>query len=265
MDHVDLKECFTELEMLKCKIISPSWSKCEVMLHDVEQSRRVRVDGRHPEGLFLSHLFWPEEMFEGKGLLFGGHDLWKDRLEHYQNEFIKSFTGRHVVWHDSLSRVLVGITIAGEEFEFPCSLAQATVIHLIDQHQPIHESDLAGHTPDLSSALSFWIDRKIVTADVEGRLIITSDYQPVSLLDLPSDGQDSASSLITESMGQYWPFIEAMLRNLGDLKAERIHANLGMFASDYSATLEQLAIYLELQTSANELIKSSSGSFSLPK
>jgi hypothetical protein len=64
-------------------------------------------------------------------------------------------------------------------------------------------------------------------------------------------------------MEKHWNYITAMMTNLGELKADRIHSMLGMFASDYQGSTEKLVTFLNERVQNGSLVRSSTGAYSL--
>lgn len=61
-------------------------------------------------------------------------------------------------------------------------------------------------------------------------------------------------------MIKYWPFIIAMLTNLGELRIERIQSMLGTFAGDYREPIDSLVTFLNAKVKEGILIRSAASS-----
>lgn len=68
-----------------------------------------------------------------------------------------------------------------------------------------------------------------------------------------------------EYLAQFWPYMSAMLLNLGSLKVERVQSMLGIFALDYKGNAESLTRFLNEKVLQGELIRSAAGAYSIPQ
>ena len=65
-------------------------------------------------------------------------------------------------------------------------------------------------------------------------------------------------------MDRYWPYISAMLMNLGGMKVDRVHSTLEIFVSDYQGNIDLLIAYLDQKVKGDALLRTEEGTYLLP-
>ncbi|PJF18241.1 hypothetical protein PSACC_01920 [Paramicrosporidium saccamoebae] len=231
----------SELEICKAKLPSGNWAPCEVMLRDYETSMKQSKLGTNV--LILSHLYWPLSEPAGATSAYLDENLLKSIATNYS----KTHQSRELRWKPDLSRVSLEIEFETGSVSFTCSDAQACVLMLISdgpwEVQRLFDKLENQFSAEMGrSSVEFWIRKRVVHM-TDGTISL---YYCDALIAIGYSAEDRVPALPKQDdeMEKYWSYITAMMTNIGELKLDRIHAMLGMFASDYRCTSDSLAAFL---------------------
>jgi anaphase-promoting complex subunit 2 len=196
------------LELLKVRFGDSALQACEVMLHDISDSRKVdksickeqglnKPPARHvkrppkppaPElhSKILSRFFWPTLQDQEFKI--------PDEIVSLQRKYAAGFealkASRKLTWRNGLGQVLVELQLGDREFSEEVTTWQATVIHAFHSD---HDEDATRTISNLSeqlemtpalvrSACLFWVSKRILTE---------SSRDEYSVLEyLPSEDED---------------------------------------------------------------------------
>lgn len=225
------------------------WRSIAFILADVEESIALSCDF-----IVASHAYWPP--LEPSNKLSLSFEVEFEKLSH-------SFSHRYP---DGRKRLLPGPFAHGilhlclewpdgTLTELECTPAQH---HLLIN---LENSDLSLYSADdISDLLAKGVvspgPNGLQLSQPNGKVLDAKLWQPSSA---PTQVQEDDDSFST-----YFPFIKAMLTNLGALPLDRIHGMLGMFAPDYKEPISSLGKYLTSLFERRE-VSLSDGLYSLPK
>ena len=183
-----------KLELLKLRFGESCLRECEIMIRDLEESRRIwnnykgestntanAVDGQPTGGegeeeftaLVLSSVFWPNL---GKGT-FNLHPSLEVHKTRYNASFKRLKKPRELVWYDTLGKVDVEVEVIGEDGEleirdFSVTTMLATVImHFGDKGRwTVTElaNEMAIDVQQVKRRLGFWGGKGVVVEEERG-------------------------------------------------------------------------------------------------
>ncbi|GKY95160.1 hypothetical protein MPSEU_000479500 [Mayamaea pseudoterrestris] len=259
------------LELLKLRFGESSMRSCEVMLKDLDDSKRTNtlisrtLNAQHmsANGLLgnvvdvatISHTFWPSLQHEP----VKHHPRRQSELDAYAHEFERLKNPRKLIWFDQLGSVdleLDVIEVNGDGAsivvtkEFNCSPLMASLItHFEDKLQWTAEelSDETGISQHvLEKRLMFWVNHRVLSIVTCWKHTTTYEISsashlgeegastPSSMMDEDYGGRGqavSASAQEEEEMEAYESYIVGMLTNMQQLPLDRIHGMLKLFVS----------------------------------
>jgi anaphase-promoting complex subunit 2 len=293
------KEVHT-LELLKLRFGEQSLRQCEIMIKDVDDSKRVVSNVRSRQGtpysdkekenyvvdaVIVSDIFWPTLLKEDLKV----HHRMQGHLEHFSKEFGKIKNPMQLIWFRQLGTVQIQIQFGDEDpREFQCSPLQATVIAHFEDKDTWTACDLSNETgvpvDTLKRRMAYWQNQGVLQASsVKGG---ETEYTlPPSLsldngltsrgegaMEYEEEDQTMASLQEVEEaekMKVFESFISGMLMNIKQLPIQQIHNNLKMFTmgSDlkYDKTPQQLSILLKYLCKEDKLELGEDGMYRVPK
>jgi len=246
------------LELLKKRFGDSAMQSCEVMLHDVAESRRISRSihshfGNIPaagdgsssliDATVVSRLCWPtltQDVFELPASV-------KREMERYEKQFMHLKAPRKLVWKPTLGCVTLDVSFADKEVkDITCTPLQATILLRFGEQRrwelPALASSLKTGEEALKKKMSFWINRGFVveiSRTSEGCAV----YEAVSSLGSGGEARqqaeedDESGSAATTSQAEqlaaemrvFEQYVVGMLTNLESLPLQRIHNMLKMF------------------------------------
>jgi len=176
------------LELLKLRFGEDAMHHCEIMMKDLDDSRRINVnisstattalqksqmisgcdnDEFVIDATIISHVFWPS--LERESLKIYPTHI-QDQIVQYGQEFAKLKNPRRLVWYQQLGSVELELFVDSDRPQsFTCSPLQATLISHFEDRECWTSSDLANETGEVDdviiTAMNFWIKHGIVRAD----------------------------------------------------------------------------------------------------
>lgn len=267
----DLDKERRHLELLKRRFGESQMHYCEVILKDVEDSRRINKhiqesapapSGSDQENVapsevplnayVISGQFWPQLREE------------KLKLPEPMEKAMEKFTGsyealkgnRTLHWKPHLGFVNLYIELKdGKKLNVSVSPVHASIIQMFEDQDRWTTEDLASKlgmtTALLRRRITLWQSHGLLKEESADLWVLHED-RPLSggavlsgkgadkigdtfILD-PEDELEPATAtaqdLREEELNTYWSYIEGMLRNLESMTIERIHSMLKMFASN---------------------------------
>ena len=183
--------------ILKKRFGERHMGKCDVMLGDVTESRRIDtnvharpappgvVDVLHP--LILSRQFWPE-MPSGEGGLSTLPPRLAAATETYEQAFKSAKAMRRLAWLHHLGTVDLELNMAdGRTVAVECSLLQAAVVELASQHpvisvERIMEDLGVEKRENAAEALAFWSRQGVLKqlAEMPGSYEVVEHMPPAA-------------------------------------------------------------------------------------
>ncbi|EIW81206.1 ubiquitin-protein ligase [Coniophora puteana RWD-64-598 SS2] len=246
------------VEILKIRFGEPALQVCEVMLKDMDDSRRTdqhvqsqKTSDMHPT--IISRHFWPT--LETSDLKMPGQ--FKALQERYAKEYSVFKPDKYLKWLPNLGRVHLELELEDRTVDADVPPLEAAFIELFSEKDVWAVDDLmskVGTVPRSAAlkALGTWVDLHVLTEDSEGvfRLLnVTEDTGARAPVPRPGAEEELPSIMSVqqqqaEQMKVYWKFVEGMLTNLGALSLDRIQTMLKI-APGYDRTIEQLAGFME--------------------
>lgn len=277
------------LELLKLRFGDTMLHSCEVMLKDMNDSKRINTYILSEESgfvqerpfdlsaLVVSSQFWPTFKKETMEL----PPAIKELFDQYTKAFESFKDNRTLHWTPLNGKVVIELELDGKTTEMQVTPAQATIaIHFSEQNE--WDLDRLGQKMNmppsiLRKRLVFWQSQGLIRESRENYFVLNDRHnkteaaeelqtQPPEMCEdeETESAMESASDQREEELQVFWSYIEAMLTNLDSLPLERIHQMLKMFASQVEFTPEELKNILQRKVREHKLVYVS-GVYQLPK
>ncbi|EFH59913.1 anaphase-promoting complex/cyclosome 2 [Arabidopsis lyrata subsp. lyrata] len=276
------------VELLKIHFGEASMQRCEIMLNDLIDSKRVNTNIKKASqtgaGLrenelsvdtltstILSTNFWPpiqDEPLELPGPI-------DKLLSDYANRYHEIKTPRKLLWKKNLGTVKLELQFEDRALQFTVSPTHAAIIMQFQEKKSWTYKDLAaviGIPIDaLNRRVNFWISKGVLKESTGAN----SDSNVLTLVESITDSgknegeeelltgeEESETSIasvedqLRKEMTIYEKFIMGMLTNFGSMALERIHNTLKMFCvadPSYDKSLQQLQSFLSGLVSEEKL------------
>ncbi|CAB3385376.1 Hypothetical predicted protein [Cloeon dipterum] len=280
------------LELLKRRFGDSQLHYCEVMLKDVQDSKRMNSHLHScPDvtmcskdfpctAIILSAQFWPpfkEENLEVPPIV-------KEHLDDYTKAFEALKGNRTLSWKPHLGYVNLDIELKDRTLNLTVSPIHATIIWHFQEKPQWTIEDLS-QVMQISGTLlrrkiSFWQSQGILreqSPDVfvlmeEGAARAGSTGRSADHVACEDEEMESALASAHEQregeLQVFWSYIVGMLTNLDSMPLERIHQMLRMFASQGPTAVEcsqqELRHFLDRKVREHQLLFSG-GLYKLPK
>lgn len=217
------------LELLKLRFGEMSMRQCEIMIKDIDDSKRINTNihstirskksnqGRRNklqagtqeaaaatnrceqpfvDVAIVSHIFWPALQREK----FKNHPRIQSHLDQFSSEYAVYKNPRRLVWLDQLGTVQIELEVVDEDGsgshmqEFTCSTLQATLISHFEDRTWWRASELSDETgvaeDVVRKKMGYWINNRVVQAvQSTGG---TTTYTITSVDDFSESERDSA-------------------------------------------------------------------------
>lgn len=276
--NYDLDREIKNVEILKLRFGEASLQGLEVMLKDLDESKRI--DHLVHEKInvplhatIVSRLFWPS--FQNTPLKPPGQ-LAK-ALSDYERSFTQSKSDKKLRWLPQLGSLNLTIELKDRSLTVDATPLQASIIDLFSTQDTwsadLLAAELLTDVPTLRNALYFWnnlgviqcgdavldewrlLEEKDSNAEAAPSHVIADEQAPVQRVDAQKIDQ----------MRVFWQYIRAMLLNLGSMPLARIHTTLTALAPGYPGTTnDELLTFLEA-LSAEGLVEKSGNSWKVVK
>ena len=272
-------------DLLKKRFNDPKLSDCEVMIHDVIQSKGLNpvlrkeldktlaaemeedVAPQRPlnvSALLISYLYWPEPKEPQIQL----PPEVQHALDVYAKEFSTLKPPRTLNWRTGAGMVELDVTIGETTRSFTVDPVLACIILKFRPDKPIRETDLAKEigltVPVLKARVTYWINNGILQEIMEDGEIW---YQRRSEMEHPTDPivEDSDEDLMntTESRESdsgkfvcFRAYIMEFLRQRGDMPTtlEDIFRHLEKFVKQHTFDMSQVELSEYLESLAIERV-----------
>ena len=292
------------LELLKIRFGDNCMRNCEIMIKDMEDSKRISVnigstiakrlmapnflspEASYIDTVIISHIFWPSLQKQS----LKHHPRIQSQLDQFSLEYAKLKNPRRLIWFHQLGQVHLDLDIQlddGTTFtkEFICTPLQATLIKHFEDEVIISATDLSNQTgmslDTIKKKMTYWVHNQIVKAETSS---INDTIYALNPLMKPCMTMNGASFLGDEDDGDgttvlagpeveqiqiFESYIIGMLSNMGQLSLDKIHSMLKMYASatpevKYNHSPQQLRSFLQ-QLCVNEKLECSNGLYRLLK
>jgi len=288
------------LELLKLRFGEASMRQCEVMIKDIDDSKRIHTNiqstielnsrGNNPpvvDAAIVSHIFWPALT----SIPIKNHPRIQSKLDQFSIEYAKLKNPRRLVWMKQLGTVELEVeayekdddgNLVSHVKEVSCTPAHATLLAHFEDKGEWTSEELSNKTemPEdmVRKRMGFWVNQRVVESNRSGEDII---YSLISVSDADANDQSfqhdeedqeqavSIGAHEEEEMKVYESYIVGMLSNLGQLPLERIHSMLKTFVAGsdhkYDKTPQQLAVFLQQLCKEEKLECSPDGLYTILK
>jgi anaphase-promoting complex subunit 2 len=259
------------LELLKLRFGEISMRNCEVMIKDIDDSKRVITNIHNTikskqgttanpvvDAAIVSHIFWPTLQKQQ----FKHHARIQTELDQFSTQYGQLKNPRRLVWMNQLGSVQLELdvveekadgTVAVETREFSVAPLLATLIsHFEDKDQWTaeelsDETGLAEHV--IQKRMGYWVNNRVIKLlpghpvryEVATRdHLMQGDNNPHSGVASMMDDDGSEGQAVSvfaqeeEEIELFESFIMGMLANMGQLPLSRIHNMLKMVSGEGS-------------------------------
>lgn len=280
------------LELLKLRFGEAVLHRCEVMLKDISDSKRINAHVQCDSGyleqksfemstLILSSQFWPAF---NKETLELPPEIQK-QFESYTKSYEAHKGNRSLLWWPTNGKVTLEVELGGRTMEFTVPPTQATILHHFERQSQWTLQDLAAQmkvTPVLlRKKIAFWLGKGLIreTASQDEFKLVEETEEVAGMssatnLPVPVEDEEDGDNLIEsandqreEALQVFWSYIVGMLTNLESLPLERIHQMLKMFASHgpgVEFSQQELRSFLQKKVQTQKLVYVA-GVYQLPK
>jgi anaphase-promoting complex subunit 2 len=266
------------LDLLKARFGEAPLQSCEVMLKDIQDSRRVDamitneqnlVDSLHAK--ILSRLFWPQLHDESYHIPDAITELQKS----YEQGFEALKASRKLTWLHALGQATVELELADRTIVEEVHTWQATVIWAFESEEPGVTRSIEQLVETLEmdealvrSALKFWVHKLVLQEVSEDTFSVletlnqedrarSNAQAAAGRSKSTDDGQALGMSegMKTEKMQMYWQFIQGMLTNASSqMPLQQIAMMLKMLIVDgFPYSNEELQEFLSWKVQTGEL------------
>ncbi|KAL7507453.1 hypothetical protein ACHAXN_004943 [Cyclotella atomus] len=286
------------LELLKLRFGEASMRQCEVMIKDIDDSKRIHhnicstlsnnsmgEDAPVVDAAIVSHIFWPSLQKEE----MKNHDRIQSQLDSFGEEYAKLKNPRRLVWMKQLGHVELEVevyetdkdgNVVSHVKEVKCTPAHATLLAHFEDSTFWTVENLAIETemPDelVRKRMGFWVNQRVVQEYRGGYSLVSAqdaNASEQSFVDHEDDHHEHVVSFGAdqeeEILQVYESYIVGMLSNLGRIPLEKIHTMLKTFVAGsdhkYDKTPQQLAVFLQQLCKEEKLECSPDGLYKLLK
>nr|CCA17313.1 anaphasepromoting complex subunit putative [Albugo laibachii Nc14] len=198
------------LELLRLRFQENGLRDCQVMIRDMEDSRRINsniqslADGsmQKVDAAILSGFFWPPLLEES----FATHPKTKGLIEGYKNRYHTLKTPRSLHWISLLGSVELSIELNGVERDLTVSPIEATIIQHFEEKETWLLSDLACameiHETILLKNMKIWMNLGILDISTDRSMITLGTTFHESLAEICFSSQDKPTAICTTAQAQ---------------------------------------------------------------
>uniref|UniRef100_A0A7S2SKH5 Anaphase-promoting complex subunit 2 n=1 Tax=Mucochytrium quahogii TaxID=96639 RepID=A0A7S2SKH5_9STRA len=286
------------LELLKLRFGESSMLNCEIMVKDIEDSKRINksikttlqnkrstsarvgsnaVEIDSIEVTIVSKQFWPT--LHGEDI--EPHPDIKKKMSAISHEYSVLKNPRQLVWKSNLGIVQLELEFdEGQKKTFTVNPMLASLVMHVAERESWNAPDLAAAAniseATLKKRISYWINQGVIRTSKEYGVVsyfavdkLSDDHKHQT----SGGAQDedateravSADAQLEAEMKVYESFVRGMLNNYESLPLDRIHNMLKMFVSTgehkYDKNVQQLGAFLDKLVRDDVLEFSNAGYF----
>ncbi|KAK4057900.1 hypothetical protein OIO90_001119 [Microbotryomycetes sp. JL221] len=274
-----LEKEIKNVEVFKARFGEASLAGCEVMIKDLQDSKRIdetvheRAQGVPLHATVVSRLFWPS--FQPGPLKLPGQ-LGRAQLE-YDRAFKSSRPDKKLRWLPQLGTVNITVDLKDRSLTLDVTPLQSAVLEMFSQQEIWTTDDLSIELMlmDMSmirNALYFWNNKGVLKQlpDDTWQLLEFKDAAeeraPAHVIEEAQQAVQSVEAQQVEQMRIFWQYINGMLMNLGALPITRIHTTLNMLVPSYKGrTTDELVAFLEAMSAEGLVERTTAGSWKIVK
>ncbi|KAI5480345.1 anaphase-promoting complex subunit 2 [Pseudohyphozyma bogoriensis] len=245
------------VEILKMRFGEASLQGCEVMIKDLQDSKRtdhfVQDDKAGPlHATIVSRLFWPS--FQNASLKLPG------QLGKAQSQYEKSYNhlkpDKKLKWLPQLGTANITVELKDRTITIDATAIQASIIELFSIEDTWSADDLIielrTDSASLRNGLYFWSNQGVIKnvdpVEDTWKLLEEKESGVTAglVMEEAQEAVQSVDSQKIEQMRVHWQYMQGMLLNLGVLPLTRIHNTLNMLVPSYKGrTTDELEAFLE--------------------
>ncbi|KAJ2079669.1 Anaphase-promoting complex subunit 2 [Coemansia sp. RSA 988] len=282
-----------QVEMMKLRFGGTAMERCEVMLKDIADSKRINqnvLDASHAQhveipfhGTVISRQFWGPVQLE----TFALPPKMAAIRDRYVGVYESLKPARKLEWRDSLGQVTINIELEDRSVELSVRPSQAAVLYAFQDLPRLTLEELM-LTLECSEdfvlpRVRFWLARGVLREISEGIFEIAESLDPSNAAndsaagnasvrhaqhngtaaqsddDYGGEEEDDPESTVTtadarsEALRVHFNYIVGMLTNFGPLPLDRILGMLGMFLPGENTTAEDLRNFLAMMVREDRL------------
>ncbi|KAK4055575.1 hypothetical protein OIV83_000121 [Microbotryomycetes sp. JL201] len=247
-----LEKEMNNVEVFKSRFGEASLAGCEVMIKDLQDSKRI--DTRVHERAQLGRA-----------------------QQEYDRAFRSNRPDKKLRWLPQLGTVNVTVQLKDRELTLDVTPLQAAVLELFSTQETWTTDDLSIElmlmdTVSIRNALYFWNNQGVLKglADDAWQLLEVRDKTdqaaPAHVIEEAQEAIQSVEAQQVEQMRVFWQYIKGMLTNLGALPVSRIHSTLNMLVPTFKGkTMDELVAFLEAMSAEGLVEKTPAGSWKIIK
>ncbi|OQS07323.1 anaphase-promoting complex subunit [Thraustotheca clavata] len=252
------------LELLKLRFGDESLLQCDIMVKDIEESKRIQSNiSSIVDATIVSQHFWPPFQAEE----FSLHPRLQKIIDDYRKSYHVLKNPRTLEWVPSLGFVNLCLELNSCEVEFSCTQIQATILSYFEDEETWKLPNLANKLELDEFATKrhadFWIYQGVFVFDeLKNELALNNNYEPKTLSTSPSDNEPIDSLVSSDLQSEkdievLHSYIIGMLSNYASLPVQRIHTMLTTFARSgpkpYEKTIAELTQILRTMVSSGQV------------
>ncbi|KAJ1740753.1 Anaphase-promoting complex subunit 2 [Coemansia sp. RSA 1821] len=273
----DTEREIKQVEMMKLRFGAEALERCEVMLKDVADSKRIWHNANTNEAdnaystLVISRQFWQQQQQQ---TATNEQFVLPPQMSYVRDRFAKTFEAlrpaRKLDWRDSQSLLDICIEVQGRSIKVnDVRPAQAAVLFAFQEtpRMSLHEvAQVMESSEDfVLPRVRFWQTRGVLRE--AGNVFETVEVSPDDVAD-DNRAQDMVSNsdeeeeeeagppeadAQSEALRMHFNYIVGMLTNFGPLPLDRIHSMLGMFIPGDTTTPDELRAFLTQMVREDQL------------
>ena len=278
------------LEMLKLRFGEASMRQCEIMIKDMDDSKRIASNinskqkeekmedsGPKVDAAIISHIFWPPLQKD----TMKNHPRIQAHLDEFSDEFTTLKKPRKLIWFQQLGSVQLELDVIEADGEittkeFTCSPLHATLINHFEDKECWTARELSNETgvqeDVVMKRMTYWVNQRVVRLV---RSINEVTYELMSNNDVIEHNDDfydeeddiivSMSHQEEEEWETYESLVFGMLSNARQLRLDEIHDRLKVVTRgsehNYNKSQHQLSAFLQQLCKDEKLECGADGSY----
>ncbi|XP_067946138.1 anaphase-promoting complex subunit 2-like isoform X2 [Watersipora subatra] len=259
-------------ELLKVRFGETDLHKCEVMLKDITDSKRLNTwihsellkappDQQIPfemNAMMLSGQYWPNFREEKLQLPL----LMQSALNKYTKAYEIAKVNRTLKWQPHIGQIEVDIEMdSGQVLSFKTSPVNVAIITAFETKDSYNAEELSQKLQTSVSVIrkriTYWLTHRVLQEQSPNSYKLNKDHTFGTITDIIEEDSESAMASAEEQREEefqiLWTYVNGMLTNMESQSLERIHSMLKMFANT-ECTLTELENFLSRKIREGKLV-----------
>eukprot|EP01126_Amoeba_proteus_P026492 TRINITY_DN2624_c0_g1_i16.p1 TRINITY_DN2624_c0_g1~~TRINITY_DN2624_c0_g1_i16.p1 ORF type:complete len:336 (-),score=81.60 TRINITY_DN2624_c0_g1_i16:1277-2284(-) len=256
INDYDIDKEFGQVEFFKMKFGEQNLHKCEVMLKDVSDSKRINehihakikrsilsqeVKSNHVlQATVVSGLFWPNLNTE----TFSVPEQMKFQMDKYAKEY-EMWKNRKLHWLSHMGTMNISLDFGKKSLDFNVTPLQGSVIMLFSEKvewtiEEMAEKLKVNSHDRLSRVLSWWIGKGIVKRGTGDMYTVVTEDDGQQMEDFMEEEvmeleiKEDKEALKVQQLVRHCVISLCQNQSTPFVSLDRIHMSLGMFLPDYA-------------------------------